>query len=59
MSDLIHMMDQLVDKDGKLKIPGIYDDVAVLTTAEAKLYESIGKMRAGGGLPPAVPYLYR
>ncbi|KAF6019097.1 CNDP2 [Bugula neritina] len=41
MSDLIHMMDQLVDKDGKLKIPGIYDDVAVLTTAEAKLYESI------------------
>ena len=44
MSDLIYVLDNLVDKDGKLVIPGIYDDVAVLTTSEAKLYEAIGEL---------------
>lgn len=42
MSDLVYVLDNLVDKDGKVIVPGIYDDVAVLTTAEAKLYEAIG-----------------
>ncbi|XP_067944360.1 cytosolic non-specific dipeptidase-like [Watersipora subatra] len=41
MSDLIYIMDNLVDKDGKIIIPGLYDDVAPLTPEEAKLYESI------------------
>ena len=37
-------MNNLVDKDGRIVVPGIYDDVAVLTTAEAKLYENIGML---------------
>jgi len=41
MSDLIYIMDHLVDKDGRLMIPGIYDDVAKLTIAESQLYEKI------------------
>mgnify|MGYP001792120992 CR=1 FL=1 len=42
MGDLIHIMNNLVDRDGKIVVPGIYDDVAHLTTAEARLYEVIG-----------------
>lgn len=43
MSDLIHVMDHLVDRDGRIVVPGIYDDVAKLTTDEMKLYEAIGE----------------
>lgn len=31
----------LVDKRGKILVPGMYDDVAPLTDAETKLYEKI------------------
>ncbi len=31
----------LVDKRGKIMIPGMYDDVAPLTEEEKKLYEQI------------------
>lgn len=41
MSDLIYLLDQLVDKDGKILVPGIYDDVAPLTDTEKKIYEKI------------------
>ena len=44
MSDLVYIMNNLVNKDGRIVVPGIYDDVAVLTTAEAKLYENIGML---------------
>ncbi|MBN3296187.1 CNDP2 dipeptidase, partial [Amia calva] len=41
MSDLIALMDSLVDKKGKILIPGIYEAVAPLTDEENKLYEKI------------------
>lgn len=41
MSDLIYLMDQLVTKDGKILVTGIYDSVAPLTENEKKLYPSI------------------
>ncbi|XP_063393995.1 cytosolic non-specific dipeptidase [Cydia fagiglandana] len=41
MSDLIYLMDQLVDKDGKILVTDIYKSVAPLTEAEKKLYTSI------------------
>ncbi|CAH0699065.1 unnamed protein product [Spodoptera exigua] len=41
MTDLIYMMNQLVDKDGKIHIDGIYDSVAPLTENEKKLYTTI------------------
>ena len=41
MTDLMHLMSGLVDRQGKLKIPGIYDHVAKLEEAEAKLYQPI------------------
>ncbi|NXT81474.1 CNDP1 dipeptidase, partial [Zapornia atra] len=41
MTDLIALLDSLVDPTGRIQIPGIYDSVAALTEEEKKLYESI------------------
>ncbi|XP_076735533.1 cytosolic non-specific dipeptidase isoform X2 [Maylandia zebra] len=41
MTDLIALMGSLVDKRGKILVPGIYDSVAPLTAEEQKLYEKI------------------
>ncbi|KFD53855.1 hypothetical protein M514_05361, partial [Trichuris suis] len=41
MSDLIYLLDQLVDKNGKILIPGIYDQVAAFTDEEKQLYANI------------------
>ncbi|XP_067393612.1 beta-Ala-His dipeptidase isoform X2 [Emydura macquarii macquarii] len=41
MTDLIALLDSLVDTSGRILIPGIYDDVASITEEEKKLYESI------------------
>ncbi|KAK2830465.1 hypothetical protein Q5P01_018396 [Channa striata] len=41
MTDLIGLLGSLVDKKGKILIPGIYKDVAPLTDEEKKLYEKI------------------
>lgn len=41
MTDLITLMGSLVDKKGKILVPGMYDDVAPLTDEEKKLYEKI------------------
>lgn len=42
MTDLVYLLDNLVDKDGRIVVPGMYDDVSHLSSAEAKLYEDIG-----------------
>lgn len=41
MTDLIYLMNTLVDKDGKILITDIYKSVAPLTESEKKLYDSI------------------
>lgn len=41
MSDLIAILDTLVDKDGKILVPKIYDEVEPVTPEEKSLYESI------------------
>lgn len=41
MTDLIYLLDQLIDKNGKILVPGIYDDVAPLTENEKLIYEKI------------------
>uniref|UniRef100_A0A8C7EEH8 Carnosine dipeptidase 1 n=1 Tax=Nothoprocta perdicaria TaxID=30464 RepID=A0A8C7EEH8_NOTPE len=41
MTDLVALLDSLVDPTGHIRIPGIYDSVAALTEEERKLYESI------------------
>ncbi|NWQ70349.1 CNDP1 dipeptidase, partial [Neopipo cinnamomea] len=41
LTDLIALLDSLVDPTGHIQIPGIYDSVAALTEEERKLYESI------------------
>jgi len=41
MTDLIYLLDRLIDKNGKILIPGVYDSVAPLTDAERALYDSI------------------
>lgn len=41
MTDLIHLLNTLVDKDGKILVTGLHDDVAELTPKEAALYDSI------------------
>ncbi|MEQ2168243.1 hypothetical protein GOODEAATRI_012354, partial [Goodea atripinnis] len=41
MTDLIALMGSLVDRRGKILIPGMYDSVAPLTEEEKKLYEKI------------------
>lgn len=37
----VRVSGSLVDKKGKILVPGMYDDVAELTDAEKKLYEKI------------------
>ncbi|XP_026555240.1 cytosolic non-specific dipeptidase isoform X1 [Pseudonaja textilis] len=41
MTDLIALMGSLVDKKGKILIPGIYETVASLTNEEQRLYDKI------------------
>lgn len=41
MSDLIYLLDQLVDKDGKILITDVYKSVEPLTEDEKKLYSDI------------------
>jgi hypothetical protein len=41
VTDLIHLLNTLVDKDGKILVTGLHDDVAELTPKEAALYDSI------------------
>ncbi|XP_072907997.1 cytosolic non-specific dipeptidase isoform X2 [Hemitrygon akajei] len=41
MFDLIYLLGKLVDKTGKILVPGIYESVAPLTDEEKKLYDKI------------------
>lgn len=41
MSDLIYLMNTLVDKDGKILVTDMYNSVAPLTEDEKKLYPNI------------------
>jgi hypothetical protein len=41
VTDIVHLLNTLVDKDGKILVTGLYDDVAELTPKEAALYDSI------------------
>uniref|UniRef100_A0A8D0FYP0 Carnosine dipeptidase 1 n=1 Tax=Sphenodon punctatus TaxID=8508 RepID=A0A8D0FYP0_SPHPU len=41
MTDLVALLDSLVNSSGHILIPGIYEDVASLTEEEKKLYEPI------------------
>lgn len=41
MTDLIALLNTLVDSKGRILIPGIYNTVANLTEEERKLYDSI------------------
>ena len=39
MADLIYMMNQLVDKDGKILVEGIQNSVAPVTKEELESYQ--------------------
>ncbi|KAL1919861.1 uncharacterized protein VTP21DRAFT_1793 [Calcarisporiella thermophila] len=41
MVDLVHLMSKLVSPDGKILIPGIYDEVAPLTEEESATYNNL------------------
>lgn len=41
MTDLIAVMNSLVNSQGKILIDGVYDEVAELLPEEEKLYEAI------------------
>uniref|UniRef100_A0A674BYC8 Cytosolic non-specific dipeptidase n=1 Tax=Salmo trutta TaxID=8032 RepID=A0A674BYC8_SALTR len=41
MTDLIALLGSLVDKKGKILVPGMYEEVANITDEEKKLYEKI------------------
>ncbi|XP_056642202.1 cytosolic non-specific dipeptidase isoform X3 [Diorhabda sublineata] len=41
MTDLIYLMNQLVDRDGRILVPGIYDEVAPVTESESNMYKNI------------------
>jgi len=55
MSDLVYLLNTLVDKDGKILINDIYKEVANLTPEERKIYESVhfdvNEYRANIGAP--------
>jgi nonspecific dipeptidase len=50
MIDLVAMLNELVDKKGKILIPGIYDSVRPLSEEEIKLYEPIDFCQVNWGL---------
>lgn len=39
MADLIYLLNSLVDKDGKILVKNMYEDVAPLTVEEEALYK--------------------
>ncbi|KAJ8950159.1 hypothetical protein NQ314_008012 [Rhamnusium bicolor] len=41
MTDLIYLLNTLVDKDGKILIPGLYNEVAPLLEGENEIYKKI------------------
>ncbi|CAG9857731.1 unnamed protein product [Phyllotreta striolata] len=41
MTDLVYLMNQLVDQNGKILVEGLYNEVAPLNPAETALYENI------------------
>lgn len=41
MTDLIYLMGQLVDKDGKILVPNVYKEVAPLLSNENEIYDKI------------------
>lgn len=41
MTDLVYLLNTLVDKDGKIQITGLYNEVAPLTDKEKSLYTQI------------------
>jgi len=41
MTDLIYLMDTLLDKEGNILIPGIMDDVLPVTPQELETYKNI------------------
>lgn len=41
MTDLVYLLNTLVDKDGKILVPGLYNEVATLTEKEKALYGKI------------------
>lgn len=41
MSDLVYLLNTLVDKDGKILVPKLSDDVAPLTDSEKAIYSKI------------------
>lgn len=41
MNDLVYLLNQLVDPNGKILVPGVYDKVCSLTQAERDKYDTI------------------
>lgn len=41
MNDLLYLMNRLVDEEGTILIPGMYDDVDPVTSLEEKIYANI------------------
>lgn len=41
MSDLIALLNTLLDKDGEILIPGIMEDVEIISPEEQKMYSNI------------------
>lgn len=41
MSDLIALLDSLIDVNGRILVPGVYDEVAPLTPDEEKIYREL------------------
>lgn len=41
MTDLVTLMGSLLDKRGRIQVPGMYDSVAAVTEEERKLYDNI------------------
>jgi len=56
MTDLVHILSQLIDADEKATIPGFYDDVAPVSDAEYTRYSNIpfdvDQFRMSNGLRP-------
>ena len=41
MADLMYLLNGLVDPNGKILVPGVYDSVKPLTEEEKNLYDAI------------------